>query len=103
VTQPLNMLNHFPAEVSEANWREVLSTFLFVGITENIDESLRRMAALLGKPYAAVGRRNVVGRGVPYEHLRREFERNHPLELEVYGYARSLQAETPPMTGGHQG
>src|SRR5690606_17447036 len=39
VKAPLNMLNHFPVEVTEANYREVIDRFLFVGITEQLEES----------------------------------------------------------------
>lgn len=103
VKAPLNMLNHFPVEVTEANYREVIDRFLFVGITEQLEESMKRIAAILGKPYIEPERINSTERTGDFSHLRAEFENNHRLERQVYHYCvAKMAAISAPLSRGAQ-
>jgi hypothetical protein len=89
VSRPLNMLNHFPLTVTEANYREVVDSFLYVGVTEAMDRSLQDMARVLGRELIAPGHTNRSERDRDVRDLRRAFEDNHALEYRVYRRARS--------------
>ena len=87
------MLHQFPVEVTMENYQEVIeNNFIEIGITEHLDESLRRIAAKLGKPYDSktLKHLNISKRdeNVPYE-LKGEFMAKNPLEYAVYNYALS--------------
>jgi len=90
VSKPLNMLNHFPVSVTFDNYRSVLARFLYIGITERMDDSMRAISTLLKKDFIAPGTENVSERTRDTESLRAEFERNHPLEHLVYRHAVDL-------------
>jgi len=83
-----SMLCHFPRGVTMDNYRQVLDTFFIeIGIVEQLEESLRRIAGKLGKDYEprSVPLHNASPRDepVPYE-LAEEFAERHPLEYAVY-------------------
>ena len=88
-----NMLNHFPRPVTLANYKELIDKyFIDIGFTEQLSESLRRMAQKLGKPFDEkdLGHLNVTARDeeVP-GHLRDKFIERNQLEYMVYDYAFS--------------
>jgi hypothetical protein len=85
-----NMLGHFPFELTLDNYRSMLEKhFIHVGITEEMNASVRTIAAKLGfAPPAEMPVRNqsVRTESVPYE-LRAAFREKHPLEYAVYEFA----------------
>ena len=87
----LNMLNHFPREINIKNYKEVIEEFFIdIGITEYLDESMKRIANKLSMPYghALLGYYNATERNqeVP-DHLRGIFIEKNQLEFAVYNYA----------------
>lgn len=87
----LGILDYFPRKVTLDNYQEIVETlFIEIGITEFLDESMRRIAKKLNQQYdsESLDRLNVTERNqrVPYE-LREEFMENNPLEFAVYNYA----------------
>lgn len=96
LNQRINMLNHFPREVTMENYQEMIETkFVEIGIMEYLGESMRRIAKKLGKDYApdALQHLNATARDeeVPFA-LKQEFAERHPLEFAVYDYALSKYA-----------
>lgn len=84
------MLNHFPGEVTMDNYKDIIETlFIEIGITEYLDESMRRIAKKLNLEYNPITlqRMNSSKRDqeVPYA-LREEFIEKNPLEFAVYRY-----------------
>lgn len=91
LTEKPNMLNHFPREVTFDNYRDIIEEFfVFIGITEKLDETMCRIASSLGKKYQSgmLGHYNATERdeAIP-DGLRDAFEEKNPLEFEVYRYA----------------
>ena len=85
-----SMLCHFPQDITMDNYKEVIENrFIEIGVLENMDESLRRIAAKLNKRYipGSLNRLNVSIRDsqIPFE-LRERFIEQHPLEYAVYNY-----------------
>jgi len=91
---PPNILNHFPREVTRSNYREQIEEFFVeIGITESIEESLRRIAGKLGMPFESnwLPFVNSTERDQPHpEDVRSEYVERYPLEFEVYDYVASL-------------
>jgi len=92
----INMLNHFPVEVSMDNYQELIETkFIEIGITEQLGEFLRRIARKLGREFdeASLEHLNATERDqdIPYE-LRDQFYEKNLLEYSVYQYALSKYA-----------
>ena len=86
-----NILGHFPREVTKDNYRDLIEElFLEVGVMENLEASLRSIAAKLEMPFAPenLGFVNATLRDqVHPEDMRDAFMERHPLEFEVYNYA----------------
>jgi hypothetical protein len=86
-TTRASYLNFFPREVTADNWRGMLDTlFVEVGVLEHVDESLRRLAAKLGKPAPPpLPRVNATARDDQATGaLREEFVAARPLEYAIY-------------------
>lgn len=90
-----NMLNHFPRQVTAANFREMMERdFVEIGIMEQLEPSLRRIAGRLGRRLApgAPGHLNATPRDAEtadLQALRAGFRDRNPLEFEVYDHARA--------------
>lgn len=87
----VNMLNHFPLEVTKENYKDIIEEFFVeIGITEMLGESMKRIAKKLNKPYDAslLGNYNATERdqSVP-DYLKEMFLEKNALEYEVYNYA----------------
>ena len=94
----LNMLEHFPEEITASNYRDVLEErFVDIGLFENLSASLKRIAARLGQdpaPVDALEHKNAAARDAPFPYeLRDRFRERWPLEHEIYRYAVERQAE----------
>jgi len=77
----------FPSEMDEKNYPEKLrDEFLFIGITERLNESILDLAQLLRKPKCRVPRENVSTRddGVSSAKFRALFEKKNEFVCEVY-------------------
>lgn len=87
------LLNFFPQEVTFDNYRHMIETqFVEIGVTEHLDESMRRIATQLNQEYRSdmLPRLNTAERDqrVPQE-LKAAFIDRHPLEFAVYHYVLS--------------
>ena len=86
----INMLNHFPVKISDDNYRGVIDQyFVHIGFTENLDRSLKEIAAKLGvRDPEIIERKNVTPRDQEAsQSVKADFRRRHPLEYSVYDYA----------------
>ena len=95
-TADLNMLNHFPDEMTLDNYPDLLEEhFVEIGITEELPRTLDAIARTLGTVFDP-GQLEVVNateRDQPLpEHYRDEFREKHPLEYAVYEFAKSRVA-----------
>jgi len=84
-----NMLNHFPRPVTLSNYKDICEEFFIeIGITEQLDESMRRIGRKLGFEHTKeVGTHNTTARDqtVP-EGFRELFMEVNRLEYAVYEY-----------------
>ena len=87
-----NMLNHFPREITLDNYKDMIEEyFIYVGITEKLDESMRRIGHKLGFEHSKkVDVLNTTQRTqvVPIE-FQDQFREINRLEYEVYQYCLS--------------
>ena len=96
----INMLNHFPREMNMTNYKEIIEEyFIDIGITEYLDESMKRIANKLGFEYNSdmLGYLNVTKRDQEISAEAKEtFVKKHELEFAVYNYAleRHIQQRT---------
>lgn len=76
---------------TEQDYKEVLDRYFFIGITEFLQESIDRLAALISKPRVRVGRRNVSLRDDQVSHLSpslvEAYRSKNELDFLVYQYA----------------
>ena len=86
-----NILNHFPFDLNMENYRDVLERyFIHVGITEDMQTTIRVIGKKLGMPPPSQQKvRNRTERpvDVPY-HLKKAFMERHPLEYALYRFAQ---------------
>lgn len=91
---PPNILNHFPREITQSNYRDLIEEyFVEIGITESLEESMQRIAGKLGMPFQSdwLPFVNSTERDQPNpDDLRSEYSERHSLEFEVYNYVASL-------------
>lgn len=90
------LLNFFPCEMTFDNYKEVIEEkYIEIGVTEYLDESMRRIATKLGQSYASsmLEKLNVAERDqiIPYE-LKDSFREKHLLEFAIYDYVLSKYA-----------
>lgn len=83
------MLMHFPFELTMENHRELLDEhFVYVGVTDDMQASVDRLAEKLGFPTVEVPVVNVSKRKEPIpEGARERFIEANPVEWAVYQYA----------------
>lgn len=89
---PSTALDHFPRAVTAENYRSIIDEwFIDIGISEQLEESLRRIALKLGKKFDPVhlGRLNVTDRpGEAPDELKDLHRVANPLDYLVYEYVR---------------
>ncbi len=87
-----NILDFFPETINESNFRQVIKKkFIFIGFMDHYQDSLNHLADILGFPRMTAPFDNKSERfGKVDATLRRTFIDKHPLEYEVYNYARQL-------------
>lgn len=86
------LLDFMPQKITLDNYKEVIErNFVYIGIAEDLQTSLDILAKKLGFPAEKVGHLNRSERSeeIPAE-VKKEFERNNPLEYRVYNYILSI-------------
>ncbi|MCP4082434.1 MAG: sulfotransferase family 2 domain-containing protein [Planctomycetaceae bacterium] len=86
---PYWIYNHLPQDITLQNYEQRLSErFFYIGIQEDLDLSIRRLAKILGKPYVELERFNESEYDEPIPHwLREEFYEDYPLLKHVYDFS----------------
>ena len=90
------MCQFLPSDITFENYRQVLDDqFVFVGITERLQDSVNILAQKLGLPELRVPVSNVSewDERIP-DGAEDEFARNNPLEMAIYNYAKSNLEQT---------
>jgi hypothetical protein len=83
------ILNFFPPDISLNNYRQILEEkFIYIGIAEDLQDSVNQLAEKLGVSGLTVPMENVSARKekIP-DSAREEFIMNNPLEMAIYEYA----------------
>ena len=100
--------NFLPPNITLDNYRQVLDEqFIFVGITENIQDSVNILAQKLNFPALKVPEANVSdwNERIP-DGAQDEFIRHNPLEMAIYSYIKNsfeqhlAQLKTQPASQG---
>lgn len=84
------ILNFLPPEITQDNYEKILSNqFLYIGITEQLQNTVDKLADILGFQTFSVPENNVSKwtETIP-KGAREEFERNNQLEFAIYKYAQ---------------
>ena len=83
------MLNFLPADIAPGTYRTIFAErFIWIGIVEDFERGVTRLARVLGVKPIAVPRMNVSGRSEALSPaLREEFIRNNSFAFEMYRYA----------------
>lgn len=87
-----NILNFFPAGMTKTNYKQFLKKhFIYIGIAEDLDTSIRRMAERLGFPEPEIGHINASERNeeIPAK-VKETFIKNNPFEYEFYNYVLKI-------------
>ncbi|WP_291843112.1 hypothetical protein [Maricaulis sp.] len=97
ISGPVGMLNYFPVEMTEANYKDVIeSSFIEVGILEALPESMRRIAARLSKPFDE-SQLPHLNRAVRFEGVSGEAKKKHKeingLAYRVYDYVAARYSQ----------
>lgn len=86
-----NSLNHFPFEIKSDNYKElIIKNFIHIGITEDMDTSVKLIAKKLGfEPPKNIAFLNISNKTqkTPYD-LKQAFVDKHQLEYAVYNFAK---------------
>lgn len=92
-----HICSFLPPGISLDNYREVLeASFVYIGITEELQRSVDILAQTLGFQRAKVPTINASERTEPIpDGAREEFEVNNPLEMAIYRFARDNWGNTP--------
>ncbi len=85
-----HLLNFLPQDINEKNFKEILEQkFIYIGITEDLENSVNRMAQCLDCPQAAISHLNKSQRDeeLPLE-MEEKFKAENKLEYLVYNYVK---------------
>ncbi len=87
---PSWIYNHLPQDLSLDNYVDKLrEKFVYIGVFEDLQVSIRHLASILRKPFPKFPRANVSTYDEPIpEHLRQKFYDDYPLLKAVYDYGR---------------
>ena len=95
---PYWLFDHLPQNVTLDNYEEKLNEqFVYIGVFEDLQTSIDRLGALLGKPQTELPVMNVSNYDEPVpEYLRQKFYDDYPLLKCVYEFAaRHYKDERP--------
>jgi hypothetical protein len=86
---PYWIFNHLPQDITLQNYREKLaSRFVYIGIQEDLETSIRQLARILGKPMVELERFNESEYDEPVPNwLREKFYGDYQLLKRVYEFA----------------
>lgn len=86
-----NILDYFPVPINHSNYKNIIDNqFVFIGFADKYQESIKRLSAILGLPVPDVGIENASERSETVDYnLKDFFIKQHPLEYEVYNYAKN--------------
>ena len=86
---PYWVYNHLPQDVTLQNYSQKLSErFIFIGIQEDLDHSIKILGRILGKPHVQLDRFNDSDYDEPVPNwLREKFYDDYPLLHRVYQFA----------------
>jgi len=85
------ILNFLPSDLAFDNYRQIIEDqFLYIGISENLQQSVNILSKIIGFYSIAVPHSNVSEWDEPVpEGAREEFEENNRLETEIYRFVKS--------------
>jgi len=104
---PYWMFSHLPQNLTLVNYRQKLaSQFVYIGVYEDLQTSIDRLAAILGQPTMPllVSNASEYDENVP-NHLRAQFYHDYPLPKKIYDFALEhyLDASPADVTDGADG
>jgi len=87
-----NILDYFPNSLTNHNYKEIIDDkFVFIGLMEDYQNAVNRLATLLEFPKFELTRENDAERFDKTNiKLRDKFIENHTLEYQVYNYVREI-------------
>jgi hypothetical protein len=90
--RPSFLLKFFPWKVTTDNYQEVIhDNFIFIGVTENLQQSVNQLAKKLGKPLVTIPHLNTSARDEkPSDEAIKQFKEKHKLEYLIYDYVCQL-------------
>jgi hypothetical protein len=86
---PYWFFDHLPIDIDLSNYREKLQErFVYIGVFEDMDRSIKCMAKILGKKPVELPRLNVSVYDEPIpESFRKQFYEDYPLLKRIYDFA----------------
>ena len=83
------LLAHFPKDITMENYQQILTErYLYIGITEDLQNTVDQLAVILGFPSVKVPVKNESIRDEELsDSLEAEFRQKHPLEYAIYEFA----------------
>ncbi len=95
---PYWLFNHLPQDITLSNYREKIERqFIYIGIQEDLPNSIRQLAEMFGKPCVDLPyfNQSVYDEYVP-NGLRDRFYRDYPLLKAIYDYAKETYLQPLP-------
>ncbi len=88
---PYWLFDHLPQDINTTNYREKLAKrFVYIGIFEDMPQSIESLGKVLGKPKLELPHINVSDYDEPSpSHLRKRFYEDFPLLKSIYDFALS--------------
>lgn len=86
-------LTHFPNGLNKDNFKEFLhEKFIFIGIMEEYEKSMKVLSKLLNKPYQEVSKKNTTKRDGEEinNHLLEKFRKKFEIDYMIYDYAKEI-------------
>jgi hypothetical protein len=87
-----NILDYFPDKLTFQNYQKIINKkFIFIGVLEHYQDSVNKLANLLDFQEASVPEDNISERFEQVDYTLRDlFIKHHPLEYEIYSFAKSI-------------
>jgi len=88
LTRKNYIANRFPC--NESNYKEIIDRYFFIGITENLQDSFNKLAAIISKKKIVLPEMNVSQKDSQLRDISDEiiqkFKKNNSLDYKIYGY-----------------
>ena len=87
---PCFMLDHLPAGIDRGNYKRILGDFVFVGVTERMDKSVKGLARALGKdlPKSVPHSNKSRFSKTPSLEVAEKWISDHELEFSIWEWAK---------------